>query len=77
MMQLGGRSDGETMLGVSSVRVPAKRVIPVILKIIELFKQNKKPEDDLKSWIHRVSHPLSSTNDSEVGCIKPFFLFSY
>jgi sulfite reductase (ferredoxin) len=63
MMLLGGRSDGETMLGVSSVRVPAKRVIPVILKIIELFKQNKKPEDDLKSWIHRV---VNGIDDSEI-----------
>ena len=35
-------------------RVPAKRVIPVILKIIELFKQNKKSDDNLQSWIHRV-----------------------
>jgi len=66
MMQLGGRSDGETMLGVSCLRVPAKRVIPMILKIIELFKQNKKPEDDLKSWIHRV---VNGIDDSEVNSI--------
>jgi sulfite reductase (ferredoxin) len=63
MMQLGGRSDGETMLGISCLRVPAKRVIPVILKIIELFKQNKKPEDDLKSWIRRV---VNGIDDSEI-----------
>ena len=66
MMQLGGRSDGETMLGVSCLRVPAKRVIPMILKIIELFKQNKKPQDDLKSWIHRV---VNGIDDSEVNSI--------
>ena len=36
-MSLGGRSDGETMLGATCLRVPAKRVIPVILKIIDLF----------------------------------------
>lgn len=63
MMQIGGRSDGETMLGVSSLRVPAKRVIPMILKIIELFKQNKKPDDDLKSWIHRV---VNGIDDSQI-----------
>jgi sulfite reductase (ferredoxin) len=66
MMQLGGRSDGETTLGISSIRVPAKRVILVILKIIELFKQNKKPEDDLKSWIHRV---VNGIDDSEIKSI--------
>ena len=53
-MSLGGRSDGETMLGLTCARVPAKRVIPVILKVIELFKQHKKPNDSLKEWIHRV-----------------------
>jgi sulfite reductase (ferredoxin) len=67
MMQLGGRSDGETMLGISCLRVPAKRVIPVILKIIELFKQNKKPEDDLKSWIRRV---VNGIDDSEIKSME-------
>ena len=41
-MSLGGRFDGDTMLGQTCLRVPAKRVIPVILKIIEMFKENKK-----------------------------------
>ncbi|MFZ8937574.1 MAG: nitrite/sulfite reductase [Nitrosopumilaceae archaeon] len=67
MMQLGGRSDGETMLGISCLRVPAKRVIPVILKIIEVFKENKKPEDDLKSWIHRV---VNGVDDSKIKSIN-------
>jgi len=63
-MSLGGRSDGDTMLGQTCLRVPAKRVIPVILKIIELFKQHKKSDDTLQSWIHRV------VNDSEDSDIK-------
>jgi len=63
-MSLGGRFDGETTLGQTCLRVPAKRVIPVILKIIELFKENKKPDDTLKSWIHRI------INDSEDSAIK-------
>ncbi len=54
MMSLGGRSDGDTMLGIGVMRVPAKRVIPVILKIIEVFKENKGTGDTLASWIHRV-----------------------
>ncbi len=53
-MSIGGRFDGQTMLGPTILRVPAKRVIPVILKIIETFKQNKKPDDTLKQWIHRI-----------------------
>ena len=63
-MSLGGRFDGETMLGQTCLRVPAKRVIPVILKIIELFKENKKSDDTLKSWIHRI------VNDSEDSAVK-------
>ena len=74
MMQLGGRSDGETMLGVSCLRVPAKRVIPMILKIIELFKQNKQPEDDLKSWIHRVVNGIDNSNIKSIEDLKKILL---
>ncbi|MCE9652223.1 MAG: nitrite/sulfite reductase [Nitrosarchaeum sp.] len=63
-MSIGGRSDEETMLGATCHRIPAKRVIPVILKIIELFKQNKKPDDTLKEWIHRI------VNGKEDSAIK-------
>ncbi len=66
-MSLGGRSDGDTMLGQTCLRVPAKRVIPVILKIIELFKQNKKSDDTLQSWIHRV---VNDNEDSEIKSIN-------
>ncbi|MFB5632803.1 MAG: nitrite/sulfite reductase [Nitrosopumilus sp.] len=66
-MLLGGRSDGDTMLGQICHRIPAKRVIPVILKIIELFKEHKKPDDTLKSWIHRVA---TNTEDSEIKTLN-------
>jgi len=66
-MSLGGRSDDETMLGQICLRVPAKRVIPVILKIIELFKQHKKPDDTLKSWIHRI---VNGNEDSDIKSIN-------
>ncbi|MDX1596608.1 MAG: nitrite/sulfite reductase, partial [Nitrosopumilaceae archaeon] len=67
MLSLGGRADGDAMLGQSLVRIPAKRVIPVILKIIEAFKQNKKPNDDLKTWIHRV---VQGKDDSEIKSLN-------
>ncbi|MDH3191351.1 MAG: nitrite/sulfite reductase [Nitrosopumilus sp.] len=63
-MLLGGRSDGETMLGLTCTRIPAKRVISAILKIIELFKEHKKSNDTLKEWIHRIA------NGKEDGDIK-------
>lgn len=67
-MSVGGRSDGETMLGVTVMRIPAKRVIPATLKLIEVFKNNKKPGEDFKNWIHKVitghvDSPVKSVND--------------
>ena len=54
MLSLGGRADQDAVLGKNILRVPAKRVIPVILRIIELFRERAPPQDDLKSWIHRI-----------------------
>ncbi len=65
-MSLGGRSDGETMLGVNVMRIPAKRVIPAVLKLIETFKANKKQEDDFKSWIHKI---ITGHADSQVRTV--------
>jgi len=68
-MSLGGRSDEQTMLGVNCMRVPAKRVIPVILKIIELFKKNKKSSDTLSSWINRI---VEGNENSEIKSVSEF-----
>ncbi len=69
LMSLGGRSDGETMLGINCLRIPAKKVIPTLLKIIELFKQNKKNADTLSSWIHRI---VNGSEDSDIKSINDF-----
>ena len=69
-MSLGGRFDGDTTLGQTCLRVPAKRVIPVILKIIELFKENKKSDDTLKSWIHRIVSDSEDSNIKSINDIK-------
>ena len=60
-MSLGGRSDEQAMLGLTCMKVPAKRVIPAILKIIEIFKSDKKNGETLDSWIHRV---IDNTGDN-------------
>ena len=69
-MSLGGRFDGDTILGQTCIRVPAKRVIQVILKIIELFKENKKSDDTLKSWIHRIVSDSEDSNIKSINDIK-------
>lgn len=68
-LSLGGRSDRETMLGVNCARVPAKRIIPIILKIIELFKKNKKQDDTLASWMHRI---VKGNENSEIKSVNDF-----
>ena len=69
-MSLGGRSDGETMLGLTCARVPAKRVIPVILEIIRLFREHAGPGDTLKSWMHRVVTGTAAQGPRSVSDVK-------
>jgi len=73
-MSLGGRSDGETMLGVNVMRIPAKRVIPAVLKLVETFKANKNQDDDLKSWIHKVITGHANSQVRTVDDIKKILL---
>ena len=69
-MSLGGRFDADTTLGQTCLRVPAKRVIPVVLKIIEMFKENKQSDDTLKSWIHRIVNDSEDSNIKSIADIK-------
>jgi len=66
-MSLGGRADEQAMLGLICMKVPAKRVIPTILKIIEIFKSEKKNGETLDSWIHRV---IDGKGDSHVKSLN-------
>ncbi len=68
-MSLGGRADGDAMLGVNCMRIPVKRIIPVILKIIELFKKNKQPNDSLSSWVDRI---VKGNENSEIKSVNDF-----
>ena len=69
-MSLGGKFDEDSMLGHHTARVPVIRVIPVILKIIELFKENKQPDDTLSKWIDRVVKGNESSKITGVEDIK-------
>jgi sulfite reductase (ferredoxin) len=69
-MSLGGRFDKDAMLGHHTARVPVKRVIPVILKIIELFKQYKQSDDTLDKWMYRIVHGNESSEIKSIEDIK-------
>ncbi|MGI0083412.1 MAG: nitrite/sulfite reductase [Nitrosopumilaceae archaeon] len=70
MMSLGGRADEQAMLGLTCMKVPAKRVIPTILKIIEIFKSEKRAGETLNSWIHRVMDGYGGPNVKSINDIK-------
>ncbi len=73
-LSIGGRSDGDTMLGVNVLRLPAKRVIPAVLKIIETFKADKKQGETLKSWIHKIITGHGDSSIKSVGDVKKLLL---
>ncbi|MEM3025152.1 MAG: nitrite/sulfite reductase, partial [Candidatus Nitrosotenuis sp.] len=73
-MSLGGRADDETMLGVNVLRIPAKRVMPAILKLIETFKADKKQGDTLKSWIHKIVTGHSDSQIKSIDDVKKILL---
>jgi sulfite reductase (ferredoxin) len=53
-MLFGGSSGENGELGKTIMRVPAKRVIEVILKIIEIYKEEHDKSESLDCWIRRI-----------------------
>lgn len=53
-MLLGGSTGENAALGRVFTRVPAKRVVDVVLKIIELYRKERKEGESLNEWILRV-----------------------
>jgi sulfite reductase (ferredoxin) len=53
-MLFGGRDGEEGMLGRSVMRVPAKRVIATLIKIIGIYKQERSANESLAMWIGKL-----------------------
>ena len=56
-MSLGGRFDGMATLGEHCMRIPARRTIDAVVKIISILQRgdNSKDESDtLDSWLQRI-----------------------
>ncbi|MDD9812807.1 MAG: nitrite/sulfite reductase [Thaumarchaeota archaeon] len=69
-MSLGGRSDGETMLGVTCMRVPAKRAIQAILELIEMYRSDRQEGDSFRDWIHKIVSGVSATRFRSVQDVR-------
>jgi sulfite reductase (ferredoxin) len=53
-MLFGGSAGEQGELGRVITRVPAKRVVDTILKIIELYREQKSGNDTMHEWITKV-----------------------
>jgi sulfite reductase (ferredoxin) len=53
-MLFGGSAGEQGELGKAVMRVPAKRVIDVILKVIEMYKRERMQDETLHQWVVKV-----------------------
>ena len=53
-MMFGGRDGEDGLLGRTVMRVPAKRVIPALTKIIEIYRKERSENESLSVWIGKL-----------------------
>ncbi|HEX5673106.1 MAG TPA: nitrite/sulfite reductase, partial [Nitrososphaeraceae archaeon] len=53
-MMFGGKDGEDGVLGKSVMRVPAKRVISTIIKIIYIYRQERSTNESLAMWIGKL-----------------------
>jgi sulfite reductase (ferredoxin) len=54
-MLFGGSAGEQGELGMVAMRVPAKRVIDTVLKVIELYRQQKSGSETLHQWVVNIT----------------------
>lgn len=69
-MLLGGKVGKESALGRVVARVPAKRIIDVILRLIDVYRKERLDGEGFASWIDRVLEG-NGTNIKSVDDLKP------
>jgi sulfite reductase (ferredoxin) len=69
-MLFSGSTGEQGELGKTIMRVPAKRVIDILRKIIEIYRQEKSGNETLKHWIRRIVNGAGTGNIRGVEDIK-------
>jgi len=69
-MLFGGNGYEDGKLGKAIMRIPAKRVIEVIQKIVELYKTEKSSSETLDMWIDSIINSNGSGNIKNIDDIK-------
>lgn len=58
----GGRDGEDGLLGRTVMRVPAKRVIPTLTKIIEIYRKERSENESLSVWIGKLINGAVNVN---------------
>jgi len=61
-MMFGGRDGEDGLLGRTVMRVPAKRVIPTLTKIIEIYRKERSENESLSVWIGKLINGVVNVN---------------
>ncbi|MEM2650447.1 MAG: hypothetical protein QXS82_07710, partial [Candidatus Nitrosocaldus sp.] len=69
-MLLGGKVGKDNALGRVVARVPAKRIIDVILRLIDVYRNERLDGEGFASWIDRVLEG-KGTNIKSIDDLKP------
>jgi sulfite reductase (ferredoxin) len=69
-MLFSGSTGEQGELGKTIMRVPAKRVIDILRKIIEIYRQERSEKETLKHWIRRIVNGAGTGNVKSVENIK-------
>ncbi|HEX5185862.1 MAG TPA: nitrite/sulfite reductase [Nitrososphaeraceae archaeon] len=73
-MLFGGNGSEDGKLGKAIMRVPAKKVIDVIKKVVELYKNNKSTSETLDLWIDNIVNGNGSGNIKNIEDIKTLLM---
>ncbi|MCS6767702.1 MAG: nitrite/sulfite reductase [Candidatus Nitrosocaldus sp.] len=70
-MLLGGKVGKDSALGRVVARVPAKRIIDVILRLIDVYREERLEGESLASWIDRVLDGKGTGKIKGIDDLKP------
>ena len=69
-MLFGGNGSEDGKLGKAIMRVPAKKVIEVVKKIVEFYKNEKLSSETLDMWIERIINSNGTGNIKNIEDVK-------
>lgn len=69
-MLLGGKVGKDNALGTVVARVPAKRMVDVILKLVEVYKQERNNGESFAAWIDKVLASKGNGKVKDVNALR-------